>query len=350
MSIVCTSNLGWLISHCDYISSVYEHMPLGKQMKLKKELFEINVPYIRKNKRGKAPECAILKKAHIKNVEVLWILDVYNSLFNDFKNHFNPNYGEIDNKCALEMSAKVYETTKDLVIVNAEGANIGPNIYRKICNGDYIFPENCEFFCRDTKEISQCLSTKKFDLILLDPPWWNKYIRRKRKRSSHAYEMMYNKDLKDLNLESLLNENGLIVVWCTNSPQHISALKDEIFPKWGVQFISKWYWLKVTKRGEPICNFSEPPGKQPFEQIIFGCRNNRSILNPPNKKLVLSVPSALHSHKPPLVDLLKMYVPESPKCLEIFARYLLPNWTSYGNEVLKFQHESLYDDIPKEIY
>lgn len=39
-----------------------------------------------------------------------------------------------------------------------------------------------------------------------------------------------------------------------------------------------------------------------------------------------------------------------PKCLELFARYLLPNWTSYGLEALKFQHQFLYeisDDINK---
>ncbi|KAL3278363.1 hypothetical protein HHI36_013692 [Cryptolaemus montrouzieri] len=155
--------------------------------------------------------------------------------------------------------------------------------------------------------------------------------------------MMYNNDLKNLDLHSILSENGLVAVWCTNSIQHLNMLKNEIFPKWNVKFASKWYWLKVTQSGEVICSFSPPPGKQPFEQIIFGCRNSRKFRNPPNAKIVVSVPSALHSHKPPLSELLKLYLPNDPKCLEVFARYLLPNWTSYGNEVLKFQHESLYD-------
>lgn len=39
---------------------------------------------------------------------------------------------------------------------------------------------------------------------------------------------------------------------------------------------------------------------------------------------------------------MKKYLPNEPKCLEIFARYLLPEWTSWGLEVLKFQHLSLY--------
>ncbi|XP_045467327.1 N(6)-adenine-specific methyltransferase METTL4 [Harmonia axyridis] len=345
MSIVCTSGLGWLISHFDYISMVYQYIPMGKGIKFKKELFQINVPYIRKNGKRKGIDSSEWKKPVINDEEVLWIKNVYDNLFDEFKFHFSPDSDKVNNNtCALEMSAKIYEQTNNLAVINAEGANVGPNIYREVCDSIYIFPQNCEFFCRNTKDLSKYIPAKKFDLILLDPPWWNKYIRRKRKRSNHAYEMMYNDDLKDLKLENLLHEDSLVVVWCTNSPQHINALKDEIFPKWGIEFISKWYWLKVTKTGEPICNFSEPPCKQPFEQIIFGSKKNRRIESPPNGKLVLSIPSALHSHKPPLVELLKLYMPKTPQCLEIFARYLLPGWSSYGNEVLKFQHESLYEE------
>ncbi|KAJ3647828.1 hypothetical protein Zmor_019685 [Zophobas morio] len=188
---------------------------------------------------------------------------------------------------------------------------------------------------------------EKFDLILLDPPWWNKYIRRKRKHTDHGYNMMYNEDLKNLPLENHLNHDGLIVVWCTNSAQHLSALRDEIFPKWGVSYLGKWYWVKVTQMGVPICEFAQPPRKQPFEQIVFGGRGSEGLL--PCDKVVISVPSALHSHKPPLIRLLEPFLPDNPTCLEVFARYLLPNWTSYGNEVLRFQHESLYTKVSKFI-
>lgn len=56
----------------------------------------------------------------------------------------------------------------------------------------------------------------------------------------------------------------------------------------------------------------------------------------------MSVPSSIHSQKPPLSDVMKNYLPKDFKALELFARYLLPNWTSFGNEVLKLQHVSLY--------
>lgn len=58
----------------------------------------------------------------------------------------------------------------------------------------------------------------------------------------------------------------------------------------------------MTISGQPICQFSCPPGKQPFEQIVFGARNiekYKHVLQT-NGKIVTSIPSALHSHKPPL--------------------------------------------------
>lgn len=45
------------------------------------------------------------------------------------------------------------------------------------------------------------------------------------------------------------------------------------------------------------------------------------------------------------VEILIPYLPPTPKCLELFARYLLPNWTSYGLEALKFQHQFLYENL-----
>ena len=37
-------------------------------------------------------------------------------------------------------------------------------------------------------------------------------------------------------------------------------------------------------------------------------------------------------------EVLKDYIKPEGECLELFARNLQPGWTSWGNEVLKFQH------------
>jgi len=65
------------------------------------------------------------------------------------------------------------------------------------------------------------------------------------------------------------------------------------------------------------------------------------------QKVILSVPSSINSHKPPLIDVLSKHfeLGLNQKCLELFARYLVPGFTSFGNEVIKLQHSSLYVDV-----
>jgi len=60
-----------------------------------------------------------------------------------------------------------------------------------------------------------------------------------------SYCMMWNEELAEIPISNLLDTNGLVVVWCTNAESHISSLKNKIFPRWGVQFIAEWFWLKV---------------------------------------------------------------------------------------------------------
>lgn len=153
---------------------------------------------------------------------------------------------------------------------------------------------------------------------------------------------MYNEELAKIPIGKLLCSNGLVAIWCTNAPSHLHSIFNNIFPSWGVTYRAKWYWVKITQGGNTICNFNCAPGKQPYELLVLGSVLNGNEINIPDGRLLISVPSAVHSHKPPLTEVMKDYLPNEPKCLEIFARYLLPRWTSWGLEVLKFQHLSLY--------
>jgi hypothetical protein len=56
-------------------------------------------------------------------------------------------------------------------------------------NGEsYLLPAECKFFCYNVKEIEYKLDllAHPYDLILLDTPWWNKYIRRKKAKCMGA--------------------------------------------------------------------------------------------------------------------------------------------------------------------
>lgn len=74
----------------------------------------------------------------------------------------------------------------------------------------------------------------------------------------------------------------------------------------------------------------------------------------PYHQIICSVPCKIHSRKPPLHEIFSKYVPPNSLCLEMFARNLTPHWTSWGNEVLKFQsmeyfEESTTEQVPRKI-
>ncbi|XP_060524520.1 N(6)-adenine-specific methyltransferase METTL4 isoform X2 [Cylas formicarius] len=317
---------------------MYEDINL--KPKINPNLYKIFTPYCLKTK-PKAKKNISLENNCDSEEEIEFIKKNYYQFNKELKetNCVVSKLVQSKNTAALNTADFVYEESGKYLISDAVGSNIGPPVDKMINNSRFFFPRNSIFFVKNVESISLYLEGKTFDLILLDPPWYNKYIRRKRKKSPHAYNMMANEELKNIPLENMLTDNGLIVVWCTNSPKHITYLKDIVFKKWKVGYISTWYWVKVTKSGETVCDFSKPNGKQPFERIIIGSRNN---CLPKEKKLIVSVPSAIHSHKPILHQIFKKIISKDPKCLEIFARNLLPHWTSYGNETLRFQHESLY--------
>lgn len=249
---------------------------------------------------------------------------MYNNLFPQLQLLLKTNPDDDPQKTntdAIELSNKVYEDSGKSILLNTIGENVGKARLIEINNCNFLFPENCKFYSKDVAEIERYLIDIKYDLILLDPPWWNKYIRRKRAKTQHGYVMMYNDQLRDIPLEKLLKDDGLVIVWCTNSMQHLNYLCNEIFPKWNVSKVAKWYWLKITEFGKPICAFSKPPRKQPFEQIIFGSRNSHNTFNLKDGKLIISVPSALHSHKPPLIGNCK-----STTFLELMIEFVLQNY------------------------
>lgn len=73
------------------------------------------------------------------------------------------------------MSTKFYESTNALKTFCGQN----PNSNLHTANG-YVFPPKCRFYCDNVFNM-KTLGEEKYDMILLDPPWTNKYIKRKKK-------------------------------------------------------------------------------------------------------------------------------------------------------------------------
>ncbi|TNN65823.1 Methyltransferase-like protein 4 [Liparis tanakae] len=156
-------------------------------------------------------------------------------------------------------------------------------------------------------------------------------------------------------VHSLASPNCLVVTWVTNRPSHLRFVRDELYPHWGVDVVAEWFWVKVTTSGQFVFPL-DSHHKKPYEVLVLGryrsaaddatSSSGTSEVPVEDQRLIVSVPSALHSQKPSLSEVLKPHVAAGAECLELFARSLQPGWTSWGNEVLKFQHASYFTLTP----
>ncbi|KAM3843328.1 N(6)-adenine-specific methyltransferase METTL4 [Diretmus argenteus] len=217
----------------------------------------------------------------------------------------------------------------------------------------YVIPPHAAFFLSDFTRMQPLVHYgKKFELIVMDPPWENKSLKRSRRYSS-----LPSSQLKRLPIPLLASPSCLVVTWVTNRPSHLRFVRDELYPHWGVEVLAEWFWVKVTRSGQFVFPL-DSQHKKPYEVLVLGryrcCTKNSpsssatSEVPVEDQRVIVSVPSALHSHKPSLSEVLKPYVGAEAKCLELFARSLQPGWTSWGNEVIKFQHANYFTITPTD--
>lgn len=216
----------------------------------------------------------------------------------------------------------------------------------------YLVPPRSSFLLSDISCLQPLLNyKKKYDVIVIDPPWENKSVKR-----SNRYSYLSSWQIKQIPVSMLAAPDCLVVTWVTNRQKHLRFVKDELYPHWSVKTLAEWHWVKITRYGEfvlPLDSFH----KKPYEVLILGRvqgnikearRKSEDLLPVPEHKLIVSIPCSLHSHKPPLTAVLAEFIKPDVECLELFARNLQPGWTSWGNEVLKFQHIDYFTLLQNE--
>lgn len=83
-----------------------------------------------------------------------------------------------------------FESIQTLHMFNG-GNNTNRAISTKIKDGNYLFPANCLFYNDDISNIKKHLKSFKYDLILLDPPWYNRFVKRRKKfYPEHGYSYL----------------------------------------------------------------------------------------------------------------------------------------------------------------
>lgn len=147
-------------------------------------------------------------------------------------------------------------------------------------------------------------------------------------------------ELFEVPINELLSNNGILVMWTTNSC-HVTNIVNDLMHHYALEIVATWHWVKITKSGEPVTGFN-PHHKVPFESFIIACKSDyldyyKKLTS--EDFLIIGTPSSIHSRKPPILPLFKdlNILNGEVTCLELFGRYLLPNTITVGYEALKLQ-------------
>lgn len=222
---------------------------------------------------------------------------------------------------------------------------------------------------------------QKFNLILFDPPWPNRSVRRSSQYDVHPRTEM---ELLTSRLQDILrvysfgqpghyaaeqcpssslgsdkqqyhSQVSLAAIWITNSEKARRTAYDALTTT-GFRICEEWIWVKITAGGQPISPL-DGLWRRPYEILVIGRKGSvvhgsqsqaTDLLgiDPSRiKRRVIAAVPDLHSRKPNLKAVFEEIffrsssaeqVVDSYSALEVFARNLTAGWWACGNEVLKF--------------
>lgn len=181
-----------------------------------------------------------------------------------------------------------------------------------------------------------------YDLILMDPPWFNHSI----KRGNH-YKGQDKYTLLNIEIPKLLHSRGILAIWITNQPSILKFVTLKLFPKWKLKLVGTWYWVKVTTQGDLVIPLESGRERKPYEILLLATFESNQQLAEIPSNFIYSVPFQYHSRKPNLFPYLSELIDykneNNISKLELFGRYLTQGCTTWGNEVLKFQESYFLD-------
>lgn len=202
-------------------------------------------------------------------------------------------------------------------------------------------PHGAEYLHGSIRDLRQTLvdTAPQFRLIVLDPPWPNRSVRRKKTGSYNTASNLseIQQLLSSIPVPSHLASDGLVAVWITNKSSILDLVTSPkgLFASWGLELVTQWTWLKITSSGEPIFDM-ESAWRKPWETLLIAKRIGAKAPSALKPQVIMAVPD-IHSRKPNLRGLFQHVLGQDYPALEVFARNLTSGWWSWGDQVLHFQ-------------
>ncbi len=188
------------------------------------------------------------------------------------------------------------------------------------------------------------LNGEKFDVILVDPPWKYTHCTTMGSTEKH-YVTMTDTELKKMPIDQIAKENCALLLW-TTSPKLDKAMS--LIEAWDFKFKTVHHvWIKQQKNGsgDIVNNGLSWYTRPATEFLLVALRGNLMKLKGDQKDGACKVPQLLfaprreHSRKPDeIYALIDQFFDKklAAKRIELFSRTTHEGWTSWGNEVGKF--------------
>ena len=177
-------------------------------------------------------------------------------------------------------------------------------------------------------------TSKKYNIILSDPPWAYRDKRDKHPRLCGGALVHYNTmnldDIKRLPIQSISADNCMLFMWAT-FPCLPEAL--EVITSWGFKYKTLAFsWIKTNKiDGKPFFGIGYYT-KSNCEVCLLGVKGKPIKVS--NKvSSVIIAPREGHSKKPDIVRNKIVELCGNIPRVELFSRQKTEGWDSWGNQI-----------------
>jgi len=180
----------------------------------------------------------------------------------------------------------------------------------------------------------------KYDVILVDLPWWYS-VGTKTYTGTSKYPKMSIQQMKDLDVASIAGEDCALLLWTTGSYLQRAF---SVIDAWGFTYKTMFLvWCKTYKSGKPVVGLGHYT-RSCCEYLLLAVkgrpikfRQSRSvgqlIEENNDEHFLVSVPTG-HSKKPELsFEAIEQFFGKETKKVELFARKIRGNWSSWGLEL-----------------
>lgn len=187
------------------------------------------------------------------------------------------------------------------------------------------------------------LPAEKFDVIYADPPWtFRTWSNEGKDRSPEKhYDCMSLADIRALPVSDIAADNCALFLWVTD-PLLPEGLK--LMEAWGFKFKTiAFVWAKLNKSAPPtlwtendlFTGLGYWTRANP-ELCLLGTRGKPKRVSKSVRRLVVS-PRREHSRKPDeIAEKIDDLMGRDTSKIELFARTGRTGWTTWGNDVAKF--------------